>query len=301
MYIYLDVIILLNTLINGIILYLTGWAVGIKCSIRRLILATGVSVAYVLVGLTANCPALHHPLVKFLFSALLIWIAYPFHSRRSFIKRLAAFYLISFTLGGAILGYFFFANSPAELRGAALPAQIDIYTLGAGLGAGITLIYFFIRPIFRRGGKIQLIYPVTIELAGRQVRANGFLDSGNRLYTLGGAHPVILIEKEAAKPLFSRETNAYLASVAPSDWIRAISSCEDEQWKKRIHLISYRAIGGSDLMLGFRADEVEISLGAQERRGFPCVVGIYHEKLSADGSYHILLHSSIVQCLGERG
>lgn len=300
MHIYLDVIILLNTLINGMILYLTGWAVGIKRSIRRLIIATGVSVAYVLIGLTANCPALHHPLVKFLFSALLIWIAYPFRSRRSFIKRLAAFYLISFTLGGVVLG-FFFANSPADLRGAALPVQIDIYVLGAGLGAGIALVYFFIRPILRRGEKVQFIYPVTIELAGRQARANGFLDSGNHLYTLGGAHPVILIEKEAAKPLLSREANAYLSSVAPDNWIRAISSCKDEQWKKRIHLISYRAVGGSGLMLGFRADAVEISLGAKERRGFPCVVGIYHEKLSADGSYHILLHSSIVQCLGERG
>lgn len=301
MYIYLDVIVLLNAVVNGLILFLTGWVLGIERKAFGIAAAIFISVLYVLVCLIYRAPFLSHPAIKLMISALCVFLSFHFCTRRQFFLALGTFYLISFILGGAVLGYSFFMKySDFMESGKSMAMRFNLSLLCKGLLTGSALIFFFVRPLLNRKAKLAYYYQVEIAYQDKQIRASGYLDSGNHLYTMSGDHPVILAETAYVKPLLSAEARRYLEEVDPADWIARLAECKDDAWLARVHLISYRGIGSADLLLGFRPDAIRIHDGGKAH-AFSHVVGIYDAPFSSDGSYHVLLHAKIGQCLGERG
>ncbi|HWQ60986.1 MAG TPA: sigma-E processing peptidase SpoIIGA, partial [Negativicutes bacterium] len=99
MYVYADILLLINTVMNGVILLLTAWAAGIVCKAWRLAAAAFLGAPYALGGLFSALAPLYIPAAKLIAAAVLVRLAFGALRWRPLLLAVAAFYLVSFLLG----------------------------------------------------------------------------------------------------------------------------------------------------------------------------------------------------------
>lgn len=291
MYVYIDVIVLINLFVNTLLLLLTAWLLGLSYKKTRLAAAVLITVVYVVIFIAYPANLCSHPFAKFLVSAVVLFVAFGKKTWRDFILLLGTFYIISFVLGGAVLGYYFFCQQIVSVHDFNF-INLDLPLLMQGLLIGALLFYGLAKFIFRRQANENFITDVRLTNNRRQIIIRGFWDSGNQLYDITGAKPVILIEEEILRPLFSDAVNQFMAETDEKEWFSRWPSCQDERWKKSMAMISYRSIGGSNLLIGQHIEQVELKKDNQWCN-IDCVIGIYPDKLSGDSAYQALLHSDM--------
>ncbi|MDT8901669.1 sigma-E processing peptidase SpoIIGA [Anaeroselena agilis] len=297
MYVYADILLLINTIMNGLILLLTAWAAGAAFKPWRLIFAALLGALYALGGLFPGVAPLYSPAAKLAASAALVWLALGARSWRSLLFATACFYLVSLLLGGAILGWLMLAAPVAG--GVAWPAVTWRHLAVGGLLA-LLLFGLVWRRLLAGLTRRRLSLPVILDYAGRRIRLTALLDTGNHLYTIGGQRPVVLVERAALDQLLGNAVSGYLQRTPPASWLADLDQCGDSQWLARVHIIPCRGIGGSGLLLGFRPDSLTVITATGSITADEVVVGIHSGRLATDGSYAALLHPAVMKAIDNK-
>lgn len=297
MYVYADILLLINTVMNGLILLLTAWAAGIAGKAWRLAAAAFLGALYALGELLPALTPLYVPAAKLLAAAVLVRLAFGPRPWRSLLLAVAAFYLVSFLLGGAVLGWLLLAASP----GAGHWAQPSWHHLVIGGFLALLLLGLVWRRLLAGLTRRRLLLPIVISYAGRQVRLTALLDTGNHLYTLGGRRPVVLVDQAGLEPLLGSRVGEYLRSTSPAAWLAGLDQCADPDWLARVQIIPCRGIGGGSLLLGFRPDSLTVIIATGSATAEDAVVGIHSGRLSAAGAYAALLHPAVLRVLDSKG
>jgi len=297
MYVYADVLLLINTIMNGAILLLTAWAAGTAGKAWRLAAAAFLGALYALGGLLPALAPLYYPIAKLLAAAVLVRLAFGPLAWRTLLLAVAAFYLVSLLLGGAILGWLLFVSPPG---GPGLPAVTWCHLAAGGLIA-LLLVGLVWRRLLTGLTRRRLLLPLVLGYAGRQIRLTALLDTGNHLYTPGGRRPVVLVAQAGLEPLLGSRVCEYLSRTPPAAWIAGLDQCPDREWLARVQIIPCRGVGGADLLLGFRPDSLTVITAAGSATADDAVVAIHSGRLSAAGAYAALLHPAILRGLDTRG
>lgn len=251
MYVYGDLILVLNLVMNSMIFVLTAWAAGINYKVWKIMLAAAAGGVYALGSLGAGETALYHPLAKLAVSVALVTVAYGVKPLRTLAALTAYFYVVSLLFGGAVVGWLFLAGSGWQ-PGEALRA-VTWLDLGIGSMAGLLLVFLVSRRVLANMSRRRQLLPVTVNYAGRQVGLTALLDTGNALYT-AGQKPVVLVDRQALGPVLGSQAGRYLEETAAGEWLTRLEECRDEAWLSRIQVIPCRSVGGRSLLLGFRPD-----------------------------------------------
>lgn len=294
MLIYIDLFILLNLIVNGIIIFLTGWVLGKKYNFTRYSIAILLSVTYSMVYLLCDFIWLSNLIVKFFMSMFIVWSAFKIHSFREFIRILGIFYMISFILGGAVYGYFFFESNSKDFF---IKKYIHWEFILKGILLGCIVIVVFIKSILKEHLKKQNLYMLKISYNDKSVELMGLLDTGNRLYTIGGQNPVMIIDKYALQPLLNQNVNNFLEQNSAEMWITNVTQCHDKEWVKSLFFIPYKGIENSDVLLGFKPDSISVLSGVYKKLDHNFVIAICSKKLVENEEYRILLHSEVLNYL----
>lgn len=301
MYIYADVVFIINVIMNSTILLLTAWTAGIHYKWWRIIGAGAIGSCYVLAGMLPGMMMICQPLGKVIISLILLLIAFGFKPVRSMLLLLAFFYIIAFVLGGAVAGWLYFWQTSNYFEsGDLLFANLSWTHLLFGSSAGVLLIMVVLRRVLPRLIRHQNLYQVKIEYEGRKVEFTGMLDTGNGLYTVIGRRPVIVVNQHVIESVLSEEVMSFLRNTSPEMWLPNLDQCVDATWVSRIQIIPYHGIGSKSMMLSFRPDCFMIASSAGFIEVHDVVIGIYSGTLAADGEYVALLHSQIVNELSKK-
>lgn len=293
MYVYADVVMLLNIIINSIILSLTAVAAGISYRWWRILMAAAVGGVYALLEVLPSLSVFYTAPVKFIASVFLVFLAFGRQKYGLMIFLVGVFYLISFLLGGAVVGWFFFTERDLSLSSGEW-LQPTLLQLAAGIAIGVLLIMVLIRRIIAHVSHKQILYPIKLYYAGQCVELISMLDTGNRLYTPVGRKPVIIVEYTAILPLLGESIAAYLCSHPPESWLLNLDECQDESWISRAEIIPYQAVGKRSMLLGFRLDRLTAVTEKGVVQTKEIVAALYHGSLSPDGTYAALLHSAVL-------
>lgn len=297
MYVYADILLIINTLMNSLILMLTAWAAGAALRPWRILAAAFLGALYALGGLLPGAAPFYNPAAKLAASAALVWLALGARSWRTLLFATACFYLVSLLLGGAILGWLMLA-SPAG-GGAPWPAVTWRHLVAGGLLA-LLLVGLVWRRLLAGLTRRRLLMPLILEYAGRRVRLTALLDTGNHLYTLGGQRPVVLVERSGLDPLLGGSVSAYLQRTPPASWLANLDQCGDPEWLARVQVIPCRGIGGASLLLGFRPDNLTVITATGSIAADEAVVGIHSGSFTADGGYAALLHPAVLKAIDNK-
>ncbi len=287
MVIYWDILLFFNVVVNGLILFLTSIAIGIRTSWLRIWLGAMIGGGYVLADGIMTIP--QDALVKGMLSFLIVFSVFGYRSWRGFLFTNAVFYLVSFVIGGAVLGWLYIGQD--AMVGSVSPALGEV---GGGILIGAAVIYFCLRRSMERAARAVHLVRVTVVCEGRADTFGGLVDTGNLLTSTIRRIPVIVVEKSAVPSLLG-EAALYFDERRECDWVRDIASCRDMFWQERLSLCSYQTIEGTGRMLvGIRVDEAVIEADGMRYRTNGCVVAVTERRLSSDGSYAAIVPSRLL-------
>ena len=244
--IYIDILFCVNFIIDFMLLLSVRKFLSLKARYRRMVLGG-------LVGATSSFVIFLPPMNEFL--SLIIRLVTAFAvvfatffptSRKSFLKAVSAYFLITFCFCGACIAFFMLFSPPVAIRNGAVYIDISPIML-----VGIILAcYIIIRIICRVSGRSlasQEICWLVVENNGKSVKLIAKTDTGNMLKEPFSNLPVIVAESEISD---------YLAkTVSVSD-----TSCD---YVSGIRLVPYNSVGGEGLLPAFKPDSIKVILNGK--------------------------------------
>ncbi len=275
--IYVDLLFLTNLAIDYMLLFAVGKAATSTLRQWRLLCSALLGAVYSLLVVWPSLTALYHPLAKLLFSGVMIAVSYPFSGWRKYLQQFFYFYVISLAFAGAAE----FANhyfAVIKVYHGMIYFESSIWLLILSCVAAYFLFPFFMKLTTARYRRNAMIREVLVERNGKRVVLKGLIDTGNTLCDPLNGKPVMIAELSQLLPLFEEEEILFFQN----DFV--------EQNTIPVRLIPYRALGIHSLLKCFVPDRTVI-LGEQPTEA-DWMIGVKNEKLSPNGEFHALLHSS---------
>jgi len=295
-YFYLDVIWLDNLLVNFIILWVTWKLSGNTAPMWRLWCSAGIGAFYAAFLVLPGFSVLSGLPLKVLLSLAMLALGFKIRSLKDFLKLLGYFYGITFLLGGAAFGFYYFFDAGIEVAGGIFiirdyPVKVLIFSI-----VFIIMLYRWLWPLLRfQINKQQLVYQTEVWFDNRSIIVEALMDTGNELTDPITGCPVIVVEFELIKSILPQEVqNIYLQGREEQlDYITRVMA--DSTWINRFHIVPYHTLEHSgNMLLAFRPDRVRVMLNGSWLEARDTLIGIRNRKLSANDEYHALIQPHII-------
>ena len=237
--IYIDVLFLINTVANYLLLLTSAKICDAYTLRRRIFFASLTGGIYSIFAAMPEYEHLNTLAPKAICAAVMILFAFGF--RKSIIRLFCVFIAVSAALGGIIYAISLGQNgvfSPPGLRALAISFLLSI---------GI------IASVFRRTGrKITETHKIHISCFGKSLELTAFVDTGNNLKDPMSGTPAIIVSTIDIKPLMPKELYRLITTYAPAKALEALSGTEHAD---KFRLLPYSAVGiENSMLLALRAD-----------------------------------------------
>lgn len=280
--IYVDVLFFINFIMDCAIFASTAILMNKSPSKRRLVL--GSLIAALLYCLSIIVPLfrqLPFYMYDFLIPIIPIVLIYKVKGYKEFFKIFLGCHLASFLIGGGIwnMYYMFMKNGTGQKMSIMLVVSI---------GLGIWLILYSLTTYIRQRFIMpHFEYTMTLVHKGEQVKLNGYLDSGNTLYTLTSKKPVTIITYDAIDSLLSCEERRLIKAYEE----KGIEGIIENKESIKTYLIPYESVGcKADILLGFMMEKMVLEKGMFHKTFEKCVIGIVPHTLFKGQDYDALIH-----------
>ena len=297
--VYLDFILLLNVIFNGMILILTNYMIRSHTSKVRLLLGSVLATLLVPLELFYPETMITSLYGKILYSIGIILFTFGWRGILALCKTVSIFYFISFAIGGGMLGVHFLLDDMFTYSNSSLFLTTqNIY------GDDIHLLFILITfPIFwlftkRRMDehvqakiKYDQLYQVILTLNGQSYQTTGYLDSGNHLIDPITRRPVVLCDAPFLKQFFSVE-----------DWGDLLKSIENDTYtsipsilQQRVFIVPFQGVGGeTSYLYTIKPDGLKIFYEGKTMETSHVLIGVQLNTLTEDQHYHCLLHPQLI-------
>lgn len=292
MYIYGDVVIVLNFIMNSLILLLSAYIAGREFRWGGVWAAALLGSFYALGEILPRLALFYTLPAKLAIAAAMVYLTFGYKTARAFGLITAIFFIVSFILGGAVIGWFYFWQDKALGENRLTP---DFIILTGGVFLAAVLIFLAGRWISDQVFRRKNSYLFTVRYRDREFTGAGFLDTGNSLYSPVGRRPVILLTKEACLQVLPDNIADYFKKNTQDNWIGNLADCQDEKWLSSVEIIPYMAVGSNDVLLGFRPDQVVIfDKEGKVLSSSQVVVAITNMIFNENGDCSALLHPALM-------
>ncbi len=300
MTVYLDIILIYNFLIDGLLLWATAYILKLRPKWYRVAAGASLGASYTIVIFFPTLSMIFTFLSKLLLSILMVLCVFGFHRIVVFFRRLLFFYLVAFILGGGLLGTHYILQSESEILSGIM------VTHSGGVGTPVTWSFIAIgfpvlwwlsgkglQQLKEGNRKASLYTQVEVEIKGQTVSCTGLLDTGNQLFEPITRIPVTIMDVTLFREHLPAELYEYV--ITHEDWSSTSFMDLDDHWLQRIRMIPYRSVSrGMDLLLAIRPDQVKILSDGKWYLTTRALIGLNPVSLSSDGSYQAIVHPSLV-------
>lgn len=294
MVLYFDVVLLINLFMNFMILYFVALVLNLKRVFGRLFLGAILGCLFLLSVVSEKFIVLQSLPIKVVISAVMIFVSFQPMSFRDFLKILSFFYIISFMMGGGVLAFFYLLNLRQNLITDTLIINNISVPWWILLISALTLFLFlkYLWPLlYSILSKDNFLALITIVIDDKPIEITSLIDTGNDLFDPVSNYPVIIVELDAMKDVFSEDLQDILGKGLEESLVVLSETIANSSWANRFRLIPFESIGKSKgIMVGFKPDRVKIQHNDKIKTTQDAVVGIYQRTLSSEGTYRALLN-----------
>lgn len=297
MTIYLDVVLIENLCMNYIILFATGYLLKKKMNHIRLILSGLLGGIYSILAYIGVLEIYSNFILKIILSIVMVYLAYNAKNIKELSKELIFFYLTSFVFGGCAFALLYFIK-PQEIlmkNGTYIGTYpLKVAILGGLLGFTITVIAFSVKK--RRISKQDMYSNITIYFNENSITTIALLDTGNMLKDPITRMPVIVVEKEILKNILPDTILNNLNKIIGGDVPKEVYEDENIEYITKFRVIPFSSIGKTNgMLLGFKANKVEIKDEENIEIIKNVIIGIYENKLSKKNQYSALIGLELIE------
>lgn len=274
--VYLDRVVLLNTVVDYLLLLSAAWLSGRPLHRKRLLFWSLLGGLYAAAVFLPGMTAASHPLARAAVGMVMALGAFRWRWRPA-----GLFLLLSAGLAGIVLALGLASGSPLALARRVYYADISWQALILVSVVFYALLRLLMGQAARHGGGELLL--VTISVGGRTQTVTALHDTGNTLRDPVSGCPALVLERRMAEPLWSPEVARVLAEPSPPE--EKMAQLHRINCPVRFTLLPFRAVGTSaGLLLAARSDYIEI--GGKRYPRTP--VALSEQPLSDGGGYHAL-------------
>ncbi|HHV62300.1 MAG TPA: sigma-E processing peptidase SpoIIGA [Firmicutes bacterium] len=271
-----------------LILWATSGVLGLKSTSMRLSLGAffaglidSVIIFLMIAGIIATPSAI---LLAFISIIPAARVSYGRLLPRKLLVTVAYVYVITIMGGGGGLAVSYLTGGKAV---PAFIATIATVLVVAELGWGL---------VHRKIREWLFFVPIEILFGEERVFVNALIDTGNRLRDPITGAPVIILEYSAVASILPGEVRRVFGLLDAGDLAAITDIMANSPWSSRFRVIPFASIGKEKgMLIGFRPDEVRIVEGDRRASTRNAVVGIYTQRLSAEGGFRALLHPEILE------
>lgn len=203
MVVYWEYAFVENFMLDGLLVYLALKCARGKVHVWRLLLAAVLGAVEAIVFPLISLPVWCAYLIKFSGGALLILIAVSGGTPKTYLVASAAFFSLTFALGGLLTAVYSFFDVAYEEGSGYLVEGAPVGLILGGAGIFAVAVTAAARAFYRYKKVQQNLFECHLSHGERQVHWRGLADSGNCL----SFHmaPVCVISAQAAFALFGRD------------------------------------------------------------------------------------------------
>lgn len=297
MTIYLDVVLIENLCMNYIILFATGYLLKIKMKHVRLIVSAILGGIYSILAYMEILEIYSNIILKIILSIIMVYIAYKGQNIKQLTKQLIFFYLTSFVFGGCAFALLYFVK-PQEIlmRNGVLVGTYPLKIAILGGIVGFVIVTGAFHFVKTKLSKKDIYCEISIYFNEKKATTKAMLDTGNMLKDPITGMPVIIVQKEILKDILPNIILDNLTKIVGGDVPREIYNDENLQYITRFRLIPFSSIGKENgMLLGFKANKVEIKLEEGKREIENVIIGIYENNLSKKSDYFALIGLDLLE------
>lgn len=284
---YADMTFAVNLVMDFVILWATARLAGSRVIYFRLFIAALLGAVYSVFYLYLGTTFYYSVPAKILFSGLLLFIGLAPRTWTELKKALIYFYGISFAVAGASIAASYLMSVPGQ------GFSFSYLWLLIALVFAILIGFYGEKYLLQRIVPNLLRFGVELHFGTQKCNGQGFLDTGNGLKDPLTKRPVVVAEYEFLKQCLPEDFQQVFDDNRGEDDI--LDRLSRSSWANRLRIIPFNSIGRKNgILVGIRADTIQVSTGEKNILHNNVVVGIYRDKLSQDGSYHLLIPSEIV-------
>lgn len=293
MVIYLDVVLAINFIMNLAILWLVKLILKLRSKRFRFIMAAFLGNFFLVDMFFLNGEFSNTIPGKIVASVLMVLAAFYPMTLSEFLRALSLFYFVSFMVGGGAFAVFYLINTNDAFSQGLLVNNISVPWWI--LLVSFTFLFAFFRLVWsmisRRLLTNSLVVPVTVCIAGEQLRIRALIDTGNDLKDPVSGSPVMIVEYSAVEQFLPDEIKQCVKGEVIENLEELEQSVLHSQWARRIRIIPFTSIGkNKGIMTGLKADRVYIWLDGKVYEADNVVLGICNRALSPCGDYEALLN-----------
>lgn len=291
-------------LINFIMDFFVLWAAAklgrLVTTFKRLCLGAFIGALYAVLIFLPGFSITTTFLAKVICSLVMVFTSFGFYNFRRFLKSAAYFYLVSFIMGGAVLGSMFLFDDSVLLletwNGIAVNV-INFKTAWLLVGLIIAIILGFwgasyIRRNLQQGPWLVKAY---LELFGHVIETEALVDTGNQLNDPISKEPVMIVEHKKLAIILPPQLVTLFNKKEKPTLNEQIETLTDPEWSTRIRLIPFSSLGNQNgMLLGIKPEKVLIQDGNKTYCNKRVILGIYHRKLCPEGTYQALVHPDML-------
>lgn len=304
--VYIDLIFLTNLLIDGALLLTTAWMRKQQAKLWRISLSAVVGALYCLMMFLPALSFMYTFLTKFLFSLVMLWIAFGFGSLQNYLRNLGAFYVVNFVAAGGILGIHYLLMSSSDIWNGILFTQSGGFSFELKVGsffsfAAFFAVLFWFRNVQKNKQRQERLTSftgeVTVTIGDFSVTCTGLVDTGNQLTDPLSRLPVMVMEASLLEQKLPKGWKEQLAEGRADNLLLTLDEDDSFPWRDRLRLVPFRGINkgnGAQFMLALKPDEVCVQLEGNLYRTRRVLIGLDGGRLSTEGSYRAIIHPQMV-------
>ena len=204
MCVYVDILIILNTLVNYFILLAVDKILRIHSKRWRILLGGAVGGLSSLLLFIENLGIIM-TLLKIITAILMTVITFGLKPIKRLLKSVFLLFAITFLFGGVLFAiYIFFDKDILIYSNGIVYFDIDLTFLIVCTVISYVVITIISKIMDKKAPKSKEYY-VTVENAGKTISCTALMDTGNNLREPFSGYPVIMLDKELFQKLFIEE------------------------------------------------------------------------------------------------
>ena len=204
MCVYVDILIILNTLVNYFILLAVDKVLRLHSKRRRILLGGAVGGLSSLLLFLENL-GIVMTLLKILTAIFMTVVTFGIKPIRRLLKSVFLLFAITFLFGGLLFAiYIFFDKDILIYSNGIVYFDIDLTFLIICTVISYGVITVISKITDKKAPKSKEYY-VTVENAGKTISCTALMDTGNNLREPFSDYPVIMLDKELFNKLFTED------------------------------------------------------------------------------------------------
>ena len=250
--IYIDVLIFLNVFVNYFLLLSVSLLLRTNVRKHRILSGAFIGGIFSLSALLPEFSAVFSVLLRIFIATVLVIITFGYKTFQFFIKHFFSLLISTFLFAGLMNGiWLIFRPNGMIYKNSAIYFDVSIWLLVISTVCCYIAVTLVSR-LFSRNPHTALTYKVLFEINGIQITAEAMLDTGNTLTEIFTGYPVLICTYRLIEKDFPEEMKTIFRNGLTND------TQPDENWIKKIRLVSLKTVSGNSNLVSFRPDSLII-------------------------------------------